>query len=365
MKYINKVLCIFVSILFVVCSMAGCFTRPDNKEQENNMINIIDLSSRSVKVKNPCKRVVAIGPGALRLYCYIGRSDSIVGIEQIEKDNESGRPYILANPEIKKLDMIGAGGPNNAPDPEKILSVNPDVIFSTYADQNELQSKTGIPVISLSYGNTAVFDEDLYKSLEIIGKVIGNEDRASDVINYIKDCKTDLKNRTNGISDSNKPCVYTGAMSMKGAHGIESTEGNNPLYNALNAKNVVDETGKTGSIMIDKEKLIEWNPDIIFIDSGGMSLVKNDYSENKDFYTSLKAFENNNVYLLQPYNHYTTNIDTAITDAYYMGTVIYPDKFKDVNPKDKADEIYNFLLGKKLYNDMSRDFGEFDKIEIK
>ncbi|WDC84832.1 hypothetical protein PL321_04230 [Caloramator sp. mosi_1] len=66
---------------------------------------------------------------------------------------------------------------------------------------------------------------------------------------------------------------------MKGMHGIESTQGKYSLFTALNIKNAGDETGKTGSVMIDKEKLIEWNPNIIFIDLGGLEIVKQDYEK--------------------------------------------------------------------------------------
>jgi iron complex transport system substrate-binding protein len=50
---------------------------------------------------------------------------------------------------------------------------------------------------------------------------------------------------------------------------------------------------------------------------------------------------------------------------YYLGKVLYPEKFKDVDPEKKADEIYKFLLGKELYAQMAKDFGGFKKITIK
>lgn len=194
--------------------------------------------------------------------------------------NGTGKPYLLANPQLLKLTVIGQGGPNNAPDPEKILVVKPNVIFSTYASDkaaDDLQSKTGIPVIAISYGNTATFDQAVYTSLQLIGKVTGQEKKAQAAVDYIKQCQKDLQDRTKDIPDAGKPKVYVGALSMKGTHGIESTQGKYSLLEALHVDNVVDETGKTGSIIIDKEKLIDWNPDIIFIDEGGYDAVKQDY----------------------------------------------------------------------------------------
>jgi iron complex transport system substrate-binding protein len=80
--------------------------------------------------------------------------------------------------------VIGPGGPNNAPDPEKLLAVKPDVIFTTYAADkaaaDNLQSKTGIPVIALSYGKTSTFDPQVNASLLLIGKINGMDKRAQE-----------------------------------------------------------------------------------------------------------------------------------------------------------------------------------------
>ena len=45
------------------------------------------------------------------------------------------------------------------------------------------------------------------------------------------------------------------------------------------------------------------------------------------------------------YNWYITNVEVAIADAYYAGTIIYPEQFKDVNIVEKANEIFVHMLG--------------------
>ena len=77
----------------------------------------------------------------------------------------------------------------------------------------------------------------------------------------------------------------------------------------------------------------------------------------------LKAVKNSELYGILPYNFYTTNICTAFADAYYIGKVLCPDRFKDIDPERKADEIYTFLVGKSVYKEMQKDFGGFKKIE--
>lgn len=358
--------------LILILLLAGCGISSSTQEGEGaseETVRVTDLLGREVTVKKDVKKVVAIGPGALRLFLYVGDKTLLAGVEQVEKDDPSGKPYLLANLEIQKLPVIGPGGPNNSPDPEKILSVKPDVIFTTYTTEkssaDELQAKTKIPVIALSYGEKAVFDPVLYESVKLIGKVIGEEKRAEEVIAFFEEAKKDLHDRTKNISEEEKYTAYIGGLGFRGSHGITSTRGDYPLFNAVNAVNVVDETGRTGAVMIDKEKLLEWDPDKIFLDLGGLPLVLDDYKKNPNFYRSLSAVKNGEVYAQLPFNFYTTNIDTALADAYFIGKVLYPEQFSDINPEAKADEIYEFLVGKKLYKQMAENFeGGFGKISL-
>ncbi len=332
-------------------------------------ITVTDMLGRQVEVPAQVTRVVAIGPGALRLYVYAGNLDYVVGVEGMETGDVSGKPYMLANPNLAKLPVIGQGGPNNAPDPEKLLTVEPQVIFSTYASEtaaaDELQAKTGIPVVVLSYGGfgiTSIFGEKVQNSLKLVGQVVGDETKSQAAIGFILQAKQDLDARTKDIPDTDKPAVYVGGLGSKGTHGIESTQGKYALLDVIHAKNVVDETGESGSIMIDKEKLLEWDPDFIFVDQGGYALVNEDYQKNPAFYDSLSAVKEGRVYSQLPYNYYSTNIDTAIADAYYLGKIIYPEAFADIDPAQKADEIYRALLGQALYARMVETFGGFGQL---
>lgn len=332
-------------------------------------IAITDVLGRKVEVPVPARRVVAIGPGALRLVCYVNGANRVVGIENIDKEGSpGGKTYMIAHPELRKLPVIGQGGPFSTPDPEKIISVKPDVIFAcAFIDRKgaeDLQLKTGIPVVMLDYGTPSVLNESLYKSLILIGKIIGEEKRARDLVNYIKRTERELKLRTERIPEDKKPKVYVGALGMRGGHGIESTQGKYPPFEMINAKNVVDETGRVGSLMVEKEKLLIWDPDIIFIDVGNYHLVQQDYQKNPQFYQSLKAVRNGQVYGQLPFNFYNTNIDTAIVDAYWAGKVIFPNHFKDIDPLKKADEVYTFFLGKPICEELTKIYRGFTKITL-
>ena len=295
-------LSLVLSTILISCAGADN-TAPRNNEQPSSnddassrdeMITVTDLAGREITIKTPVDKVVAIGPGALRLVTYIDGLQRLAGVENMDKTLVAGRTYnMVFHDGLQQLPVIGQGGPDSVPDDERLVDINPDVIFMASlldaAKADELQSKTGIPVVTLSYGQAGIFEEDVYASLELIGSVLDRKDRAGQVVDYIKGIQKDLKDRVKDISDEDKPTVYVGALGFKGGHGIESTRGNYPPFMAVDAKNVADVLEQTGSVMIDKEKLLEWDPEIIFLDKGNFHIVEEDYKKNSQFYNSLQA----------------------------------------------------------------------------
>ena len=357
-----------LGLFFLIIS--STFSGQAKQEKPLSKLIITDLLGRKVEIENKKnKRIVAIGPGALRLVLYVNGTKNIVGIENAEKMWEEGsRTYIMAYPELKKLPVIGQGGPDSSPDPEKLISIKPDIIFAAgfldRAKADNLQQKTNVPVVVLDYGNKLLFDENVYKSLKIIGQIVGKNERAEELINYMQRLKGFFQSRTKEIPNNKKPKVYIGAISFKGGHGFESTWGRYFPFLAINALNVADTSGKEGWFMVDKEKILEWNPDIIFIDEANLEIVKQDYKKNQDFYKSLSAFKTGRVYGQLPYNFYSTNIDTVIANTFWIAKTVYPERFKDVDPVKRADEVYKFFLGKPLYSKMAKKFGGFTKIKL-
>ncbi|MCD6420527.1 MAG: iron ABC transporter substrate-binding protein [Synergistetes bacterium] len=334
---------------------------------------LTDMAGRRISLPSRANRIVCSGPGALRLVVYMRAAERVVGVEDFEKKRGAvGRPYILAHRELLKLPSIGRGGPQaigEGPNLEKTLKLHPDVIIATYmsADSaNALQQKLGIPVVVLSYGKLATFtNRYVFRSLQILGEVLGDSNRANSIVSFIRNNVSYLQHKTADISESKKVGVYVGGIGHKGMHGIESTMGKYPPFQVVNARNVVDSLGVEGWVSVDREKILVWNPDVVFIDEGGISVWRLDYKSHPDFYRSLKAFKRGKVYGLLPYNFYTTNIGTALSDAYYVGKILYPDIFSSVEPIKKADDTYKFLVGKPVYSRMEADFGGFKRVEVK
>ncbi len=333
-------------------------------------LQVADLSGRTVEAPANPERVIAVGSGALRLLCYLEAADRVVGVEYFDKKFFPGRSYQLTHPSLARLPAIGAGGPaqiNRDPDLEAVLRLAPEIIFITFMEKakaEDLQKRLGIPVVALAYSKKGVgrIDENFSESLRLAGKILGKEERAEAVIDFIEHSRRDLLARTEGVPRDLKPRIYVGGISLKGAQGITSTDTGYLPFEWIGGRNLAGEGDHSGHLFINREQLLLWNPDILFIDAGGLELMVQDYRRKPEMYRNLQAIRDGQTYLLYPFNNYSTNVETIIADAYAAGKILYPEKFADIDIAEVSDKIYTFFLGKPVYGEMKKSFGDLGRI---
>ena len=345
----------------VICLLSGCGVAQENNE---NTRIITDAQGRQVEVPQTVESIVCVGVGALRYTCYMGAADYVVGVEDYEAKAGYDRLYNYVNYEkFKDLPVIGTNG---VPYTEEIITVAPQVIvMSRYAsvEADDLQSKTGIPVVVIP-GSDTTLDDAAYETIRILGELLGLQDRAEELTGYLKGVEEDLDSRTRDIPEEERPTVYVAGVSFKGVHGFEGTEANYGPFVLINARNLADTTGQTGAFDIDLEQVLAWDPDIIFLDFNGMDLISEDYANNPDYYNALTAVREGRVYSQVSFRSFASNLDTALADAYFAACVIYPEQFSDVDPVVKAGEIFEMLLGVNPYNDLKEAGYELRPIQI-
>ncbi len=356
---------------FLVILFWGLMFSLDPVQAAQDQISIKDLAGRTVVIPEKIMRIVPLG-GALRFVVYLQALDKVVGVEALEKKRPlpAARPYSLAvEKTAQALPAIGEGGPGKLPDFEKVLSVKPDIILTMGVDTAQvetIQQKTGIPVVALSYGliGGGLDKESVFGSLRLAGRLLDRKGRAEEVITFFRKCQKDLWTRTSHSAKDPQPRVYVGAIGFKGVHGVTSTEAFYQPLEWVRARNVANEIGRSGHTFIDPEKLLLWNPEVLFLDAGGIGIVESDYRRNTDFYQRLSAVQKNRVYLTLPYNYYHTNIEIALADAYFMGKMLYPEHFKDIDPIRTADKLFTFFVGRPAYQQIKEELHGFGEVHF-
>ena len=105
--------------------------------------------------------------------------------------------------------------------------------------------------------------------------------------------------KTKDIPDENKQVILGSATTFRGGHGIQGVYVDHPVFGAVHAKDAAIGLEKqpfdTG-VEVDKEKILDWDPEILFLDAGNMGLIEAEYADDPGFFEQLNAVKNGNVY---------------------------------------------------------------------
>lgn len=346
---------IIVSTLISGCVDSTSTSQSLHTQDHVATITITDALGRTVEIPESPEHVICSGSGALRLLTYLEEEDKMIAVDSIETRDSpyDARPYALANPQFS-TDYTVFGEFRGNDNPEKILALDPqpDVILKTYStsgyDPAELQEKTGIPVVVLNYGDMVNNRESMYQSLRIIGEVMDKEERAEEVISFFDETIADLNERTSSVPEDEKTTCYIGGIARAGPHGLQSTEPTYPPFLFTNALNVAYDDMDLSTAEVAREKIIEWDPEIIFVDLSTLQSEDENSAlyqlQNDKSYQQLQAVQSGNVYGMLPYNWYTQNFGSVLADSYFAGKLLYPDKFEDIDLEEKTTDIYTFLV---------------------
>ncbi|MBP3420623.1 MAG: ABC transporter substrate-binding protein [Marinifilaceae bacterium] len=346
---------IFTAVLVLLVKRAHSgVTSPIIKERI-----IEDIYGRQVSIPEEVDSIVCLKASAIRLVCYAGGADRICGVEECEL---RGAPYthLFANPELRGLKSVG---PMMGGDAELTIIADPDLIFLTCSTPEEadfIQRRCRVPVLCLDYGDLwrerAKFDT----SLRIIGEALGTQLRVDSLITYIDSQISELERRvveTNSLKESRG--IYVCGISYKGTKGATSTD---PYYAALqflhtpNIASGVDPSivSAVNGTIVNLEQVALWNPDVIFVDHDGLNMVMDDLRRIR--------LDSAELHTIWPYNNVHSNFEVMLINSWYMGKVLYPDRFKDISIDEKRNEVLDAFLHAPVGDSLVAAWGELSKI---
>ena len=337
----------------------GGASGPAPTEAADGTRTVTDVWGREVTIPGTVASIVCVGSGAPRMATYLNVMDLVVGAEDHDKESMTVlRDYSPVWQEaLSALPSVGAGGGSGANNAytEELITLTPDVILAGFSAEaaDELQGQTGIPVVAVRYLSNGLADETFYAALRVFADVVGAQERCEELLAYIDECKADLAGRTAGVADADKPTAYAGAVTFSGRHGFTGTYSHFGPFDAVGAVNVADTEGEEGYYETDREQVLVWNPDVIFLDPGNLDLVGEELSAFPDYFSSLRAVQEGRVYTMPSFNNCGMNISYALLNAYWAGIVLFPEEFSDVTIEDKAAEILTFFLGENTYSAMA------------
>ncbi len=315
---------------------------------ESKIITVVDLAGRTVTVPNNAKTVVAVHADTIRQASMLGTDavDKIVGISSYFDTYASNMEDFLAYPQFLNTTKVARVGSQTEVDTDKIIVLQPDVIFisatySTIADS--IQEKTQIPVVCVAAwgnpNNNATL-ADFYRGLRLTGTILGMNTKAEEVIAYYQSQIDFVQARVASIPPSEQKTVYL-ANWATGPGTTYTTSKYWPVQAAGGINVAANLPVLFGEV--SKEQILTWNPDIIFVHGfkhkAAATLVLND-----TLLQDTTAVKNGDVYgLLGPY--IGSDPKSWLVDMYITAITLYPNNFNDVNVIGKSHEIFQYVYG--------------------
>jgi len=226
------------------------------------------------------QRIISLSPVITEELYLLGVGDRII----------ANTIYCKNPPEAEKKEKVGNVIEVNI---EKIISLKPDLVLtSSLTDRRQLEKmkKLGLRVITFTIQkNFAQICEEFIK----IGKIVGKEKEALEIVSYAKRRIADIQNRVKKFSSRPKVIVQIGAKPLWVAPKNSFINEFIELAGGIN----IGPPGDSG--LYSREKILKDNPDIIIITT--MGIMAEEEKRNWERYSIINAVKNNRIYIMDSY----------------------------------------------------------------
>lgn len=369
LKLSMRATCIIMTFLILTVSVfiVGC--GPKKVTEQEDKITVTDVAGRQVKLKAPVNKVVlqysGSGGGFNTMFALEGKDvcEKIAGWDMGLKENryDMYQKFSETIPKLKDIPDIGDMDKNTF-NVEKVISLKPDVLIlpltllKQSADAVKKLEQAGIPTIFIDYHKETL--ENHTKSILLLGKILGKEERAKEIADFYKEQVTKVYSRLEKVKTT-KPKVYIECAS-EGPGTYGNTYGDY-MWGAL-----VEQCGGTniakGKISkyaaINPEFLLKADPDIIVMTGAYWpkkpQSLRMGYLANKEEskklllnftkrpgWENLSAVKNKKIYAI---DHVVSREEYDFVAIQYLAKTLYPEEFKDIDPEQSYKEFHEKFL---------------------
>lgn len=349
MKRANKTI---VAVVIVVALVAGVSCAPKPREQEaRSEITVTDAVGREVTLPYPVNSLIVTDDNQAEFVRLMGAEDKVVGISR----DIRARGYF---PEMS--DEPATGQQWRGLNYEKIAEVNPDAVLELAfwhrgwheeaTKRVEKLRKIGVKTICI---NTFP-SEKAAESIQLLGKILGREERAQRFLDWREDKLSMLEERLKG-AEQERPQVlflHTRGGVGKGLHVCGAEYVMNPCFVKAGLRNGVEGNPKK----VSSEWVLAHDPDVDIIILGDWSAAATGYeitqpSKPQEFIEAFRdktvlgemtAAKEGRMYAMSYMLAGTRNI--GLIGSLYLAKAAYPDRFEDVNPEAIHEEYFEKWL---------------------
>jgi iron complex transport system substrate-binding protein len=341
--------------------------QPAAEQQET--LTVTDFAGRQVTLRQPIRRIV------LMRSFFMYELATVLGDEIDEKlvgwdssiqtgDRDAYLKFVERFPRLAQITVLG-DSLRDAVSPEAVLALKPDlVIMDTYWLTRQLKSveqmeRAGLPLVFLVSRDPF---SDLQKSLLLLGKVLGKEEKTRAATQFIDAHLNKVMGRLKEISGA-EPSIYleAGGSPQHYGNAYGSARRGSLSWGSIMAQlrcrnitaEVIPEMGP-----INPEYLLKADPDVIVLTGANWtdrpdSLRLGYYARPEDArrgllaftdrpgWAGLKAVKNRRLYGL--HMRFSSHV-TSFFAAEQLARWLYPAEFNDVDPERSLREFHERFM---------------------
>ncbi len=326
----------------VIVTLAAAVKQPEPTPAFNTATDVI---GRVVEVPADASHVVVLpGPG-LEKCMLLGAVDRLAGIY---KGSATAWAKEVA-PRVADLTLFES---TKTPGIENILSLDAEFIFChDYAELTPLLEEADIPYVVTQCSGALPYD-DLegflaFQKAEVMAfaDAFGGECvKAGEAwCDYFDKMVEYVRSRTDSISDEDRPVVYY-ARSDEGLVTFSQNSYPHYLVELAGGYYIAKETPVEMNSTLTIEKIMEWDPDIIFMGRmNDVSIVTENPAWN-----GISAVQNGAVYLCPTGVFHWDYSGESVLLMLYLAKTIHPELFEDLDLSAEIKYYYSTFYGYEL-----------------
>ncbi|HZK18667.1 MAG TPA: ABC transporter substrate-binding protein, partial [Clostridia bacterium] len=291
-------------------------------------VTVEDSFGRTVHIEQEPQRIITLAPGNTEIVYALGLQDKLVGVTK------------YCNYPVEALEKEKIGGYSD-PNIEKIISLNPDLIFATREHREFVPEFENIGINVVILQTTTV--DGVLDIVGLAGEATGRTDEANAVISTMREKIELVDGKIKNVPEESKPSVYYEVFDepiMTAGPGTPTHD----IITRAGGINVAADADNTYP-QYSMEVLVKKNPEVIIAAKYNMEIqtgVEAMTAEEMDRHdaqvienikqragwTAISAVTNDRVYLID--DDLITADGPRVADGLVaMAKILYPDKFAD------------------------------------
>ena len=323
---------------------------------------VTDMRGKEIHFSGPVQRIATtIMPSPPMIAAIDGGYSKIVGINEATIQSSKKGLFGEIFPQATTTTTIAPA--SFAPNIETVTSLKPDVVFQ-WADQGdglvEPLENAGFTTFCLLYGT----QEYLEKWVTMVSAILGKQERGAEIIQWMHTDEARIKGELASVTTP----VRVVHLSRSG-EGYSATNGKSYMHHWMTlagGKNMAENNLSTNNV-VSAEQLIEWDPEIITLDSIDGLLPEHLYADSA--LSSLTAVKNRRVYKA-PLGAYRWDVPGAESPLMWQWTteLFHPSLTSHTlraSTTERIKYLYNYEMSQKQLDgvfrlDVNSDSADYD-----